>query len=176
MADATAPPLTIQGYDLVRWALGIFFFPDPVTGTEHLMAQARPGGRAALTIWRRGAIEPVGRHLPAALLPWEPHPVDWAQAQQDAAISRIDTLPTFAQWLGARGLHRVLVHTHSHTADPPATVAWDLVIGSGFRALLEGLNPAQVDRVRQASLQELAAHGVDWIDATTLIGTGRTTP
>lgn len=47
-ADVTTWPGT--DYDAVVCALGIFFFPDMTTGTDHLVRRARPDGRVALTI------------------------------------------------------------------------------------------------------------------------------
>lgn len=176
VADATTLPPAAPDSDLVQCVLGIFFFPDLLTGTEHLIDQARPFGRATLTIWNRGAIELVGRLLLAAVLPLKPQLAQWAQAQKSAGINRINTAPAFTGWLGERGLKQVQVHTRPHAVSLTPTVAWDLVIGSGFRALLEGLDPAQVAQVRRSYLQELATHEITRIDATTLIGTGRITP
>ena len=51
---------------MVQCVLGIFFFPDMASGTEHLAALLRPGGRVALTIWRHGSLAEVGKRLAAS--------------------------------------------------------------------------------------------------------------
>lgn len=54
------------GYDVIQCVLGTFFFPDVTTGTEYLVSRLRPGGRAALTIWRRGSMAEVCERLAVA--------------------------------------------------------------------------------------------------------------
>lgn len=56
-----------ERYDLVQCVLGVFFLPDMAAATRHLVGLTRPGGRIAITIWRRGAIEPLGAALREAL-------------------------------------------------------------------------------------------------------------
>lgn len=175
VADATALPPRPFGYDLVQCVLGIFFFPEMTTGTEHLLAQARPGGRVALTIWQKGAMETVARHLIAAVEPIAPAVAEAAATRAERAeIYRIDTPPVFTRWLEERGLEEVAVTIRPYSVQLTDDLAWDLVIGSGFRALLADLGDRQVEQVRKDYLERLHAHGVGRVDATTLVGMGRT--
>ncbi|MFV0433397.1 MAG: methyltransferase domain-containing protein [Leucobacter sp.] len=166
-ADVTA--WEPNGYDIVHCALGIFFFPDMTAGTEHLISRARPGGRVGLTIWRRGAVEQASEHLLLALqrvvgIDPEPRP--------DHLIYRVNEPEAFERWLTELGLHDVAVVEHELRVPMTPEVAWLVIVGSGFVAMLAGLDSEQVAEVRTAYLRSLAEAGVTVLDATTLIGTG----
>lgn len=47
-----------------------------------------------------------------------------------------------------------------------------MIVGSGLRGMLKGLNPLQVDRVRRRYLEELERRGATELDATRLVGLG----
>lgn len=158
-------------YDLVQCVLGIFFLPDMSSGTEHLVSLLRPGGRAALTIWRHGSMVEVGKRLASAAAsvrgegppgPREPHLVD-----------RIGSAHAYQQWLSERGLRDAEVVVEEFVLPLTPDVAWLLVLGSGFRGTLSGLDDAQTAAVREEYLAGLVGDGLTEVDATTLIGTGR---
>ncbi|GAA1185606.1 class I SAM-dependent methyltransferase [Nesterenkonia xinjiangensis] len=166
-ADATS--WEQQGYDLVQCVLGIFFFPDMTSGTEHVISRARPGGRVALTIWRRGAVETAGRHLQQSIAavtgvaaePRPPHLID-----------DINTPEAYQEWLLARGLMEPEVTVEERSIPMTSEIAWLVITGSGFAGMLAGLDAADVDRVREAYLTSLQTEGVERLDVSTLIGTG----
>ena len=51
-------------------------------------------------------------------------------------------------------------------------IAWLLVLGSGFRGMLTGLEDSQTAAVRHGYLAALERDGIAEVDATTLVGTG----
>ncbi|MFI5715932.1 class I SAM-dependent methyltransferase [Nocardia sp. NPDC051750] len=168
IGDVTAWPG--EGYDLVQVVLGIFFFPDMTTGTDHLVGRVRPGGRAGFTIWRRGAMETAGKHLGAAVTavtgaapppPRPPHLVD-----------RLNQPDPFRAWLGDRGLTDVTVTEHELRLPLTPEIAWLIVTGSGYAGALSGLDEPQITAVRDAYLNSLDTAGIRELDATTLIGVG----
>ena len=170
-ADATSWP---EGdYDLVQCVLGIFFFPDMTIGTDHAISRARPGGRAAITIWREGAVEAAGRHLQGALTT-----VTGAQGEPRPRhlIDEINTPEALGTWLTDRGLDGVEVTEEELSLPMTEEIAWLVIIGSGYAGMLTDLDAEDVDRVRDAYLDSLAADGVEELDATTLIGTGTRRP
>ncbi|WP_265523433.1 class I SAM-dependent methyltransferase [Oerskovia flava] len=168
-ADATTwgRPAT---YDLVQCVLGVFFFPDMEAGTRHLLSLARPGGRAALTIWRRGAIEPVGSAL--AEVVGVPDPFKADSDGETPLISRVNTVDAWGEWLTGLGLGDVTVHEAPHTLRLDDDLAWRLVVGSGYRGFVADLDDAQREDVRVRYLAELQHRGLATVDATTLVGTG----
>lgn len=55
------------GYDLVQCVLGIASFGDVEAGTRRLIDRVRPGGRVAIAVWARGALDPLPDLLAASL-------------------------------------------------------------------------------------------------------------
>lgn len=158
------------GYDLVQSVLGIFFFPEMEAGTRHLVSTARPGGRVALTTWRRGAMEPAGRQLALAVAEVTgAEPPGERPARPGDRINRPDT---FAPWLKRIGLSEVDVVVHERALSMTPEVAWLLVVGSGYRGLLGDLSPEETAQVRDRYLARLHEVGLAELDATTLVGTG----
>lgn len=166
-ADVTA--WSDGDYDAVQCGLGVFFFPDMQSGSEHLVRRARPGGRVTLTIWRHGAIEDAGRRLleaRTAVTGAEPAP------RSPRLIHEIDHPDTFRSWLEGLGLRDVRVRVHEHRLTMSDHIAWLLVLGSGYVGLLSALDEAQIDEVRRRYLASIREDGSADLDATVLIGTG----
>ncbi|WP_049822031.1 class I SAM-dependent methyltransferase [Arthrobacter sp. H41] len=171
--DATKFPIPAGSFDLVQCVLGIFFFPDMEAGTRSLIRQTRPGGRTALSIWRRGAISPIGECLKEALSPFKPHLGEESRDQVGTLLNRINTAPTYADWLQDLGLEQVRIDVHEHRIELDERSAWALVPGSAFRAMLDGLGPAQMTEVRHRYLDVLEQRKTTPIDASTLVGIGK---
>ena len=174
-ADATTWPGVDGGYDVVQCVFGVFFFPDMDIGTAHLVSLLRPGGRFTATTWDQSAIRPVPELLVEAIRREGAGDPSWTEeARKPGPQDRVNTPETLAAWLTALGLRDVEVTEVPHRmpfTDP--RVSWALVMGAAMRALLMGLDPETVERVRNRFLALLVERGVDTFNATTLIGTGR---
>ncbi|MFC7624324.1 class I SAM-dependent methyltransferase [Microlunatus sp. GCM10028923] len=160
---------TGRDYDVVQAALGIFFFPDLVSGTRQLIGMARPGGRIGFTIWRRGAMEVPGDHLARAVSTVTGAP---APERQPHLINKINAAEPYAAWLESLDLTEVSVITEDLRLVLTEELAWLIITGSGYRSAITGLSADQTSSVRDRYLATLAADGVTEIDATTLIGLG----
>lgn len=158
-------------YDLVQCVLGIFFFADMDAGARHLVSLVRPGGRAALTIWRRGSIEPVGEALQQAAtdagLDTEEYPDG-----EPPLISRVNSFEAWGEWVHELGLTDVTVHEAPLSLNLEGGRAWRTVLGSGYRRVVEHLPEEQREDVRTRFLEILRRQDMHTVDATTLIGTG----
>ena len=168
VADVTTWEPT--GYDLVQCVLGIFFFPDIQAGTRRLIERARPGGRVAVTVWARSAMEPLPEVLVRAL-------PDGGSSDLDEltrpTIEHADTPGSLARWLAELGLVEVRAATVQRHLELTPELAWQLVRGTGLRAIVSDLDDAELAGVRERYLAALAERGVHTIDATTLIAIGR---
>lgn len=158
------------GYDIVQAALGIFFFPDMVKGTEKLVGMARPGGRAVFTIWCGDAMEAAGRYLARAVA--TATNTDVPEKTKNHVFYAINQAEPYATWLAERGLSDVDVVRHELSLEMTPELAWLVVVGSGFRSVLASLDAAMVETVRENYVASLRADGVTQLDATTLIGVG----
>lgn len=185
------------GYDLVQCVLGIASFADVEAGTRRLIDRARPGGRVAIAVWARGALDPLPDLL-AAALPGAASETGGAEADADvddgAAADAIaeadadaddaapahtvevaDTAGSLAHWLTALGLVDVRAEAVQRHVDLTPELAWLLVQGTGLRALVADLGDDELDEVRERYLGAIAERGVTAVDATTLIAVGRRT-
>ncbi|WP_300008456.1 class I SAM-dependent methyltransferase [Pseudonocardia sp.] len=173
-ADVTT--WTAPAYDVVTCVFGVFFLPDMDAGTAHLLGLLRPGGRIAVTTWAAGSVEPlVGPFAQAAIAEHaaagNPPPAPlW---QRDAA-ARVDSADKLSAWLAEVGAGDIAVRTFAHDVAVTPALGWELCVGSGARALIDGLDRAAVARVHERYLTDLA---VDTFAIRALIGTGvRCTP
>jgi ubiquinone/menaquinone biosynthesis C-methylase UbiE len=169
VADVTgwSPP---QPYDLVLCGYGIFFLPDMDTSARRLAGLLRPGGRFSLATWAKGAMEDFGALLYTSVT--TERPSEPADPPARRASNRINTETALADWMISIGLHEVSVHRIVHQVTLTPDNAWNLVIGSGFRAMLHDLDDEAVARVRNHFLDSLTTGRLDHLDATSLVAVG----
>ena len=158
------------GYDLVQCVLGIHLLPDVEADTRRLIERARPGGRVAITVWARGAIDPLPELLIGAL--HDEADVD-VEGLTRPAIDAADTAGTLAHWLAELGLVDMRAEAVQRHLDLAPELAWQLVLGTGFRAVVDGLGEPELAGVRERFLAAIADRGVETVDVTTLIAVGR---
>jgi SAM-dependent methyltransferase len=183
------------GYDLVQCVLGIASFADVEAGTRRLIDRARPGGRVAIAVWARAALDPLPDLL-AAALPGAASETGGAEADADVddgagaeaiaeaeadadeaapahTVEVADTAGSLAHWLTELGLVDVRAEAVQRHVDLTPELAWLLVQGTGLRALVADLGDDELDEVRERYLGAIAERGVTAVDATTLIAVGR---
>lgn len=165
--DVTAWAAPDGGYDLVQCALGVFFFPDMDRDAAKLTRLLRPGGRLAVTVWEKGALGGWGQAFKGAVETERA----WPGSPQSDQLARIDTADGLAAWLESLGLSDPRVVRRELAVPLTATTAWNLAVGSGTRALLNGLAPDAVERVRAHFTDALKADGVRDLDVRVLTGT-----
>ncbi|MFI6511916.1 class I SAM-dependent methyltransferase [Streptosporangium sp. NPDC050855] len=173
-ADATRWAPEDEGrYDVVLCVHGIFFLPDMDACAARLAGFLRPGGRFAVTTWAKGALERFGGALYTVVGRERGLPPDSPSGR--AAAARIDTGDTMRTWLTGLGLTGIRVHPIPLSVPLTAESAWLMVVGTGFRSMLDGLGPEAIARVREGLPALLAEQGVDSVDATSLVGIGTVT-
>lgn len=168
--DVTTWPAPDGGYDLVQCALGVFFFPDMDRDAATLTRLLRPGGRLTVTVWEKGALGGWGQALKAAVESER----EWPDSPQSGQLARIDTADGLAGWLEGLGLTGARVVQRRLDVPLSPETAWELAIGSGTRALLDGLSPDAVERVRVEFTTRLDAASVADLDVRILTGTAHT--
>ncbi|AXK34898.1 class I SAM-dependent methyltransferase [Streptomyces armeniacus] len=155
------------GYDLVQCSLGVFFFPDMDRDTAALTRLLRPGGRLTVTVWEKGALGGWGQAFKRAVETER----EWPATPPSAQLNRIETPETLTAWLEGLGLTDARVEQRRFDVPLTPDGGWDLAVGSGTRALLAGLTPAAVERVRTRFTAALDGDAVTDLDARILTAT-----
>lgn len=159
-------------YDVVLCVHGVFFLPDMDATAKKMIGLLRPGGRIAVTTWARQAIQPFGRLLDQTIRE-ESRRTSPPNPPVKNAADRIDTEQRLATWLAGLGLRDIAVYRIALDIPLDHRRAWQFVCGTGFRAMLAGLDEATRARVRQNFLSALDRNAVSSLDATSLIGVAR---
>lgn len=158
-----------DGYDVVQCVLGVFFFPDMDAGTEWLVRRARPGGRVAVTFWERSSLVPAGEAIVGAVGAVRGRAIETPRAS--TRVQQLGDPEALAAWVADRGLTDVRVTPVPLALPMDPDVLWLLVLGSGFRGMLAGLDQQKIRAVREGYLARLA--GGRPVDATSLVAMGR---
>lgn len=170
-ADVTGWQAPEAGYDVVQSAFGVFFLPEMDEQCARLAAMLRKGGRFAVAVWRKGAIEEFARTYYEVIGRFRP--------QQDGLVGlpgpqsdRINTVPTLHGWLRDLCGGEVSVTEVGRKVELDPAIAWDLVLGSGFRRALSGFSPDEIEAARTEFLAVLRKREIHSVDAGTLVGVG----
>ncbi|WP_202637765.1 class I SAM-dependent methyltransferase [Bailinhaonella thermotolerans] len=157
-------------YDVAMCVLGVFMLPDMDAACARLAGAVRPGGRFAVTTWAGGALEDFGGALADAVR--EERGAQPASPASRGSVTRIDSESKLGAWLAGLGLGDVAVTRVPLELVVDEELAWLLVVGSGFRGMLDGLDERAVSRVQRTLLDALDERGISTLDATTLVGVG----
>jgi ubiquinone/menaquinone biosynthesis C-methylase UbiE len=160
------------GYDVLSISYGVFFLPDMDRTFWRLVSLVRQGGRAGVTVWRRGAMEEFSSIVFDVASRYSPELRERGALRDRTPLHRIDTPDTLEAWLADAGTDSVEVRTLSNLLPATDELCWSLVTGTGLHAVLTGLGSGQVASVRQRIAEEVTARGLHTIDATTLVATG----
>jgi len=169
VGDIEALGLPESSFDAVVCVFGIFFVDDMVGAVRSLWRLVRPGGVLGITTWGRGVFEPADRAF-------------WAAVSRE----REDLARAFAPWdrantpellralladAGVSPSHVELEPARHPLPDPSAW--WRIVMGSGYRATVEQLDPAARARIRETVENGLRAAGVSEVTADVVYGAAR---
>ncbi len=164
--DATRTGLPDASFDAVICVFGVFFAADMPGFVAEMWRLVRPGGVLAVTTWGPGLFEPANSHFwrcvgevePSLFKAFNP----WDQ------ITTADDLGGLFARAGVPG--PALEATAGRHQLPHPGSFWDIVLGSGYRATVSALSPAQRDLVRTRLLAELHAQQVTQLRTDVLFG------
>jgi ubiquinone/menaquinone biosynthesis C-methylase UbiE len=131
-------------FDAVVCVFGIFFLPDMPEAVRRLWRFVRPGGQLAITTWGPRVFEPANSIFWDAIRAVRPELYKgfnpWDRISEPAAV---------AAMMGQGGVQATSVTAESNWHPLAAAEDWwSIVLGSGYRGVIEQLTPEERERVR----------------------------
>jgi len=158
-----------RSFDAVVCVFGVFFVPDIPAAIAALWRMVRPGGQLAITTWGPQIFEPathafweaVGAERPDLVQAWQPwdRTVEPEPLRAALAAGGVET----AQIMAVAGTHPI----------EPRTDWWPIVMGTGYRATVDRLDPEAAARVREHSTERLVESGVTEIQVNVIFAIAR---
>jgi len=155
--------------DAVVCVFGVFFVPDMAAAVAEMWRLLRPGGTLAVTVWGPRWLEPATGAFWAAVGVDRPdlvrgfHP--WTRVTDGDGLSEL---------FRAGGAAAPAVEAESGTHPIPHPEDWwTIVLGTGYRATVQQLDPSSAERVRIASTAWLREHDVRELETNVVYAQAR---
>ncbi len=158
-----------ETFDAVICVLGIFFLPDMSAGLRQLWRFVRPGGQMAITTWGPRVLEPGSSAFWLAVRDERPDLYKgynpWDRINEPAAL---------AAMLIEGGVHTAKIAAESDVQplNSPEDF-WTIVLGSGYRSVIEQLEDASRERVRRATLDSICKQNVRGVETNAIYAIAR---
>jgi len=159
-------------FDAAVCVFAIFFIPDMAKQLRELWRMLGPDGQLAITTWGPRVMEPAASVFWSAVKelrpdlylgfnPWdritEPEPLRALLAEAGIANAEI------AAEDGRQGLR-----------SPEDW--WTIVLGSGFRSIVDQMGPEMAGRLRETNLSQIRSQGITSVEANVIYAVARKTP
>ena len=159
-------------FDAVICVFAIFFVPDMAKQLRELWRMVRPDGQLAITTWGPRVMEPAANVFWSAVKelrpdlylgfnPWdritEPEPLRALLAE--AGIANAD----------------ILAEDGRQELRSPQDW-WTIVIGSGFRSIVDQMGPEMAGRLREANLARVRSQGITSVKTNVIYAVAQKTP
>lgn len=148
-------------FDLISCAFGVFFFTDSAQALRNWLRVLKPGGRIIFTSFGHSTFQPMAKWFRAAV-------EAFGVAVPDPAWQRLAEQQVCRQLAEQAGYAATQVTSKQmgyHLASENDW--WEIICNSGFRAILNTLNPEQQAALRAQHLEQVAGlkttEGV-WLD------------
>jgi SAM-dependent methyltransferase len=167
--DMEQPGYAHNDFDAVICIFAIFFVPDMAKQVRELWRMVRPLGQLAITTWGPGVLEPcasafwseVKNLRPDLHVSFNP----WDRITEPSAVRAL-----FAE----AGIANpdICAEAGSQLLRSPEDW-WTIVLGSGFRAIVDQMGSEAAGRVREANLSWIRSQGVTSVATNVIYAVAR---
>ena len=153
-----------ESFDAVVCVFGIFFVSDMIKAIQELWQMVRPGGKLAITSWGNKVFEPANQEFWRIIKSERPDlyktSMPWDQINEPASLQNL---------LETAGVKNVKVFTEIGTHELASPEDWwTIILGGGYRGIIEQLEPSTRKRVRDMNLQFLENNAINSLDVDVL--------
>ena len=158
-----------QSFDAVFCSYGLFFLPDMLMGVKEALRVLKPGGRFIFTSFAKGSFSPLTEQFQTDIEAFgiEFPKGNWLLIDEEQACLDLLHEGGFKQ---AQAVTEQLGYHLNSSQD-----WWELLWSSGYRGILEQLNPEQLAQFRArhlAEIDKLATKDGVWLNIKTIFSIG----
>jgi len=156
-------------FDAVICVFAIFFVPDMAKQLRELWRMVRPNGQIAITTWGPRVLEPCASAFWSAVKTLRPD-LHLAFNPWD----RISEPPTLRALLAEAGITDadILAEAGQQALRSPEDW-WTIVLGSGFRSIVDQMGSEAAERVREANLAWMRSQNITSVETNVIYAVAR---
>jgi ubiquinone/menaquinone biosynthesis C-methylase UbiE len=156
-------------FDAVICVFAIFFVPDMAKQLRELWRMVRPNGQIAITTWGPRVLEPCASAFWSAVKTLRPD-LNLAFNPWD----RISEPPTLRALLAEAGITDadILAEAGQQALRSPEDW-WTIVLGSGFRSIVDQMGSEAAERVREANLAWMRSQNITSVETNVIYAVAR---
>ena len=159
-------------FDAVICVFAIFFVPDMAKQLRELWRMVGPDGQLAITTWGPRVMEPAASVFWSAVKELRPDLYlgfnPWDRITEPAPLRAL-----FAE-AGIANPEIAAEDGRQELRSPEDW--WTIVVGSGFRSIVEQMGPEMAGRLREANLAEIRSQGITSVETNVIYAIARKTP
>ncbi len=153
-----------ESFDAVVCVFGIFFVEDMSKAIQELWRMVRPGGKLAITSWGNRVLEPANQQFWNIIESERPD-----LSKKSRPWDNINQPTSLQTLLETAGITDIQVFTESTTHELASPEDWwTIILGSGYRGIIEQLTPPVRKLVREMNLQFLENNEIHALDVDVL--------
>ena len=164
LADFETLEFPDESFDAVVCVFGIFFVEDMSKAIQELWRMVRPGGKLAITSWGNRVLEPANQEFWRIIEAERPDLCKKSRPWDN--INQPTSLQTLLETAGVTDI-QVFTESTTHELASPEDW-WTIILGSGYRGLIEQLTPPVRKLVREMNLQFLHNNEIHALDVDVL--------